>query len=86
VAGTAVVVAFFADAFVVATFFADAFLVDAAFFGDAFPVTTGTGAGTASEVGSGASAGTIGSAPMSGVERRLARSPDARAAPAARAP
>jgi len=29
---------------------------------------------------------TIGSAPMSGVERRLARSPDARAAPAASAP
>jgi len=112
-AGTAVVVASVADAFVLATFFADAFLVaafvdgflvaalvdgflvaalvDAAFFGDAFfgdalPVTTGTGAGTASEVGSGASAGTIGSAPMSGVERRLARSPDARAAPAARAP
>ena len=61
-------------------------LLGRAFFGDAFPVTTGTGAGTASEVGSGASAGTIGSAPMSGVERRLARSPDARAAPAARAP
>ena len=32
------------------------------------------------------SARTTGSAPMSGVERRLARSPDARAAPAARAP
>ena len=55
--------------------------MDAAFF-----VGGATGAGTASGVLSVASAGTIGSAPMRGVERRLARSPDARAAPAARVP
>ena len=86
-AGTAGVLAFFADGFVVA-FFADVFVV--AFFVDAFvdaafSVGAGTGAGTASGV-PGGSAGTIGSAPMRGVERRLARSPDARAAPAAKVP
>ena len=63
----------------------------AAFFGRAdFFATDAFGAGTAAVTASGllvpSSTGVIGSAPMSGVERRLARSPDARAAPAASAP
>ena len=90
----AFVVAFFADAFVSPSsptpsgraFFADAFVVAAAFLGAAFSGRRGDRRGHGIRGASGASAGTIGSAPMSGVERRLARSPDARAAPAARAP
>jgi hypothetical protein len=63
--------------------FPAALVLVAAFFAEAFGTATGSGAAVTA---SAASAGTIGSAPMSGVERRLARSPDARAAPAARAP
>jgi hypothetical protein len=73
--------------------FAEPFFGDACFVvapsvgvadGDPAPGST-TGALPASGVVA-SSAGTMGSAPISGVERRLARSPDARAAPAASAP
>jgi hypothetical protein len=74
---------FFAAAFVPVAFFARAFVPDDFFAAGVGPAT---GSGTAAVTASEASDGTIGSAPMSGVERRLARSPDARAAPAARAP
>jgi len=75
-----------AAAFVgVAFFFVPAFFFVAAFFfGEGFVAAGFPDAAPGAAVAS--SRGTIGSAPISGVERRLARSPDARAAPAASAP
>ena len=82
--------AVFVDGVFVVAAFDEAFFFGADFFGADVFATERSGAGTAAVTASGllvaSSTGVIGSAPMSGVERRLARSPDARAAPAASAP
>ena len=81
----AVAVAFVAGAFVVVAF-AGAFVV-AGFVAAGFVVAFVVGAFVAAAFfGGSVFAGTRGSAPMSGVVRRRARSPDARAAPSASAP